>query len=233
LSAGDTVIFSSRTIPGNEKAVGKIINAFVSAGVEVITDRTALVHVSGHPRQAELAKMYAWVRPKIAVPAHGEPLHLTEHAAFAKAQGVPQVLRAFNGDLVRFAPGDASTLGKISSGRRLKDGEILLPADQECVGQRRRLAFAGVVSIAVALTPKGEMAGDPDVMIAGLPERTREGAGIDEIIDATIFETFEGLPRGKRRDADFVSTAIERAVRNSVNAVWGKKPQVHVLVVEV
>ena len=233
LSAGDTVIFSSRTIPGNEKAVGKIINAFVSAGVEVVTDRTALVHVSGHPRRAELAQMYAWVRPKIAVPAHGEPLHLSEHAAFAKAQGVPQVLRAFNGDLIRFAPGDASTLGKISSGRRLKDGEILLPVDQECVGQRRRLSFAGVVSIAVALTPKGEMAGDPDVMIAGLPERTREGAGFDEIIDATIFETFEGLPRGKRRDADFVSTAIERAVRNSVNAVWGKKPQVHVLVVEV
>jgi len=233
LSAGDTVIFSSRTIPGNEKAVGKIISAFVSTGVEVVTDRTALVHVSGHPRQAELAKMYAWVRPRIAVPAHGEPLHLTEHTAFAKAQGVPQVLRAFNGDLIRFAPGDASVVGKIASGRRLKDGEILLPVDQECVGQRRRLSFAGVVSIAVALTPKGEMAGDPDVMIAGLPERTREGAGLDEIIDATIFETFEGLPRGKRRDADFVSTAIERAVRNSVNAVWGKKPQVHVLVVEV
>ena len=118
LSAGDTVIFSSRTIPGNEKAVGKIVNAFVSAGVEVVTDRTALVHVSGHPRQAELAKMYAWVRPRIAVPAHGEPLHLTEHAAFAKAQGVPQVLRAFNGDLIRFAPGDVSALGKVASGRR-------------------------------------------------------------------------------------------------------------------
>jgi ribonuclease J len=233
LSAGDTVIFSSRTIPGNEKPVGKIINAFVSAGVEVVTDRTALVHVSGHPRQAELAKMYAWVRPKIAVPAHGEPLHLTEHAAFAKAQGVPQVLRAFNGDLIRLAPGAVSALGKVASGRRLKDGKILLPADQECVGQRRRLSFAGVVSIAVALTPKGEMAGDPDVMIAGLPERTREGVGLDEIIDAAIFEAFGSLPPAKRRDADVVSNAIERAVRNSVNAVWGKKPQVHALVVEV
>jgi ribonuclease J len=233
LSAGDTVIFSSRTIPGNEKAVGKLVNAFEATGVEVVTDRTALVHVSGHPRQAELAKMYAWVRPRIAVPAHGEPLHLTEHAAFAKAQGVPQVLRAFNGDLIRFAPGGVSALGKVASGRRLKDGAILLPPYQECVGQRRRLSFAGVVSIAVALTPKGEMAGDPDVMIAGLPERTREGAGFDEIIDAAIFEAFENLPRGKRRDPDVVSTAIERAVRNSVNSVWGKKPQVHALVVEV
>ena len=233
LSAGDTVIFSSRTIPGNEKAVGKIINAFVTAGVEVVTDRTALVHVSGHPRRAEMAKMYSWVRPRIAVPAHGEPLHLSEHAAFATAQGVPQVLRAFDGDLIRFAPGDVSAIGKIANGRRLKDGAILLPADQELVGQRRRLAFAGVVSIALALTPRGEMAGDPDVMIAGLPERTRDGAAIDALIDGAIFEAFEGLPPGKRRDPDVVSSAIERAVRNSVNAVWSKKPQVHVLVVEV
>ena len=233
LSPGDTVIFSSRTIPGNEKAVGKLINAFVSAGVEIITDRHALVHVSGHPRRAEVARMYGWLRPKMAVPAHGEALHLSEHVAFAKAQGVPQVRRAFNGDLVRFAPGDLETIGKIEHGKRLKDGDILLPASQECVGQRRRLSFAGVVSIAIALTPKGEMAGDPDVMIAGLPERTREGAGFDAIIDAAIFEAFEGLPRSKRRDADFLSSAIERSVRASVGAVWGKKPQVHALVVEV
>jgi ribonuclease J len=233
LSPGDTVIFSSRTIPGNEKAVGKLINAFATTGVEVVTDRNALVHVSGHPRRAELAKLYAWLRPKIAVPAHGEALHLSEHAAFAKAQGVPQVLRAMNGDLVRLAPGEVAAIGSVDRGRRMKDGEILLPADQECVAQRRRLSFAGVVSIALALTPRGEMAGDPDVMIAGLPERTREGAGFDEIIDAAIFETFEGLPPGKRRDPDFLSTAIERAVRNSVGVVWGKKPQVHVLVVEV
>jgi ribonuclease J len=233
LNAGDTVIFSSRTIPGNEKAVGKIINAFVTAGVEVVTDRTALVHVSGHPRRAEVAKMYAWVRPKIAVPAHGEPLHLSEHADFARAQGVPQVLRAFNGDLIRLAPGEVCALGKVTSGRRARDGVILLPADQQCVGQRRRLSFAGVVSIAIALTARGEMAGDPDVMITGLPERTREGAAIDALIDDAIFEAFESLPPGKRRDADVVSSAIERAVRGSVNAVWGKKPQVHVLVVEV
>jgi ribonuclease J len=233
LSPGDTVIFSSRTIPGNEKAVGRLINAFVTSGVEVVTDRNALVHVSGHPRRAELAKMYAWLRPRIAVPAHGEPLHLSEHAAFARAQGVPQVLRAFNGDLVRFGPGDAVAIGTISRGRRLKDGEILLPVEEDCVAQRRRLSFAGVVSIAIALTPKGEMAGDPDVMIAGLPERSRDGAGLDEIIDTAIFETFEGLSGGKRRDADSLSNAIERGVRNAVNSVWGKKPQVHVLIVEV
>jgi ribonuclease J len=159
--------------------------------------------------------MYGWVRPRIAVPAHGEPVHLTEHAAFARAQGVSQVLRAFNGDMIRLAPGEVGVSGKVTSGRRAKDGAILLPPDQESVRQRRRLSFAGVVSI------------------AGLPERTREGAAIDALIDDAIFEAFESLPPGKRRDAEVVSTAIERAVRGSVNTVWGKKPQVHVLVVEV
>jgi ribonuclease J len=233
LTSGDLVIFSSRTIPGNEKGVGKIVNGLVTQGVEVVTDRTQLVHVSGHPRRAELAKMYAWLKPKIAVPAHGEPLHLSEHVAFAKAQGVGQVVRAFNGDVVRLADGDAGVVGHVDHGRLFKDGEILLPTGDDCVGVRRKLSFAGIVSIAIALTAKGEMAGDPDVMIAGLPNRTRQGAGLDEIVDSAIFETFESLPRGKRRDADFVCGAIERAVRNAVNAAWGKKPTVHVLIVEI
>lgn len=233
LAAGDTVVFSSRTIPGNEKAVGAIINGLVTQGVEVITDRTRLVHVSGHPRRAELAKMYSWLKPKIAIPAHGEPLHLTEHVAFAKSMGVPKVLRAFNGDVVKISAEDAGVIGQVPHGRRYKDGDILLPAGEECVAERRKLSFAGVVSIALAISPKGDMVGDPDVMIAGLPKSTRDGAAIDAMIDTAIFETFEGLARGKRRDADFVSNAIERAVRNSVNSVWGKKPAVHVLVVEV
>src|SRR5277367_3578652 len=233
LAPGDIVVFSSRTIPGNEKAVGRIINGLVTQGVEVVTDRMRLVHVSGHPRRAELAKMYAWLKPRIAIPAHGEPVHLSEHVALAKALGVREVVRAFNGDVVKLVAGDAGVIGQIDHGRRYKDGEILLPAGEECVVERRKLSFAGVVSIALALTPKGEMSGDPDVMIAGLPQRTREGAAIDALIDAAIFETFESLPRGKRKDADFVSGAIERGVRNSVNAVWGKKPMVHVLVVEV
>ena len=115
----------------------------------------------------------------------------------------------------------------------MKDGEILLPSSDDCVAQRRKLAFAGIVSIAFALTAKGEMAGDPDVLIAGLPKSTRDGAGIDAAVDAAIFETFETLPRAKRRDADFVCGAVERAVRNTVDTLWGKKPMVHVLIVEV
>jgi len=233
LAAGDRVIFSSRTIPGNERAVGRIINAFCERNVEVVTDRTRLVHVSGHPRRAELRRMYEWVRPQIAVPAHGEPLHLTEHTAFAKAQGVKEVVRPFNGDVIALEAGRARPIDRVTVGRRYRDGEILLPTGDECVAERRRLSFAGVVSVALALSDKGDLVGDPDVMIAGLPKSTRDGAGFDALVDAAIFETIESLPRAKRRDADFVSTAIERAVRNSVHSVWGKRPTVHVLVVEV
>ncbi len=180
-----------------------------------------------------LRKMYAWLKPRIAVPAHGEPVHLSEHVAFAKAQGVPEVVRAFNGDVVELAEGEAGVVGQIEHGRRYKDGEILLPAGEDCVGERRKLSFAGVVSIALALSPKGEMIGRPRRHDRGPAAANPRGRGIDALIDSAIFETFESLPRGKRRDADFVSGAIERAVRNAVNAVWGKKPMVHVLVVEV
>ena len=233
LAPGDRVIFSSRTIPGNEKAVGRVINGLVEQDVEVVTDRTHLVHVSGHPRRAEMARMYDWTRPKIAIPAHGEQLHLTVHVAFAKSRGVKEVVRAFDGDVVAIEEGRAALIDRVATGRRYKDGDILLPAGAECVGERRRLAVSGVVSIALAISDKGDLVGDPDVIIAGLPQQTRDGAGLDAIIDAAIFETVENLPRAKRRDTDFVSGAVERAVRNSVNSVWGKRPTVHVLVVEV
>ncbi|HLJ52690.1 MAG TPA: ribonuclease J, partial [Rhizomicrobium sp.] len=233
LAPGDMTIFSSRAIPGNEKAVSKIINGLILQGVEVVTDRTNLVHVSGHPRRAELAKIYAWTRPKIAVPAHGEALHLAEHAAFAKAQGVANVVRARNGDIILLDAEQAGVVGEVETGRRYKDGEIVLETGDDCIAQRRKLSFAGVISIALAVTGKGELAGDPDVIIMGLPQKARGGDGMDEIIDATIFETFDNLPRPKRRDPDTLSGAIERAVRNAINAAWGKKPSVHVLIVEV
>lgn len=233
LAPGDIAIFSSRAIPGNEKAVSRIVNGLIAQGVEVVTDRTHLVHVSGHPRRAELARLYEWTRPKIAVPAHGEALHLAEHAAFAKARGVHNVVKARDGEIVLLDAEEPGIIDEIAAGRLYKDGYIVLEPGDDCVAQRRRLAFAGIVSVAVAVTAKGELAGDPDVMIAGLPDKTRAGEPIDEIIDAAIFETFDSLPRPKRRDPDVMSSAIERAVRNAVNVRWGKKPTVHVLVVEV
>ncbi len=233
LNAGDKVIFSSRTIPGNEREVGRIINNLIRSGVDVVTDRTALVHASGHPRRGEVSQLYAWTRPQIAIPAHGEDLHLAEHAAFAEARGVPHVVRARNGDIVALAPGQPAIVGQVQNGRLLKDGNILTAASDEALRIRQKLAVSGIITIALAVTAKGDLAGVPDVMTAGIPARTREGAAMDAIVDDALFQTFDQLPRQKRRDADLVSTAIEKAVRNAVASAWGKRPAVHVLVVEV
>src|SRR6202040_3252584 len=149
LNKGDCVIFSSRTIPGNEKAVGAIINGLINQGIEVITDRTHLVHVSGHPRRDELRDMISWVRPQLLIPVHGEALHLFEHAKLARAAGVPKVLICRNGDLVKLGPGDPSIIEQLPSGRLYKDGSILEDSKSRAVVERRRLAFAGCAFVAI------------------------------------------------------------------------------------
>jgi ribonuclease J len=233
LASGDRVIFSSRTIPGNEREVNRVINGLILQGVEVITDRTHLVHCSGHPRRGEVERFYGWLRPQIAIPAHGEPLHLYEHARVARAIGVPNVVPARNGDMVLLGPGSPGIVDEIATGRVAQDGTTLVALGDTLFQERRRLAHAGIVSIAVALTSHGELAGDPDVLTSGLPTRMRDGSATDKLIDEAIFATLDSLPRQRRRDFDGVSIAIERAVRSALQALWGKRPQVHVLIVPV
>lgn len=233
LSPGDRVIFSSRAIPGNEKAVGQIINSLVRQKVEVITDRTHLVHVSGHPRRDEMEAMYRWTRPRIAVPAHGEELHLAEHAAFAKAQGVPEIVRARNGMVVRLAPGRAEIIDDVPSGRLYRDGDILVEESDRAIGERRKLAFGGIVSVAIAIDGRGGISGDPVIDIMGLPSQTRKGESVLDLIADTVTQVLDGLSRPKRRDPEAVENAVDRAIRSAVNQVWGKKPACHVLVIPV
>ena len=173
-SAGDRVIYSARTIPGNEKAVGRVINLLIEQGIEVITDRTHLVHVSGHPRRAELEELIGWVKPKILIPVHGEALHLHEHAALARRCGVREVVQCRNGDLVQLAP-QVRIVDEVPSGRIYKDGSLLVDAEARTVADRRRLSFAGAISVALAITDRGEMVEEPSVDLIGIPERDRDG----------------------------------------------------------
>ena len=231
-SRGDRVIYSARTIPGNEKAVGRVINLLIEQGIEVITDRTHLVHVSGHPRRAELEQLIGWVKPKIVIPVHGEALHLSEHAALARRCGVPEVIQCRNGDLVRLSP-NPSLIDEVPAGRLYKDGTLLIEAEARTVADRRRLSFAGAVSVALALTDKGDLIEDPSVGLIGIPERDRGGGLMIEVAENAVLETLESLPRASRRDPDAVAEAVRRAVRAAVAERWGKKPmcQVHVLTV--
>ncbi|MDQ8728753.1 ribonuclease J [Bradyrhizobium sp. LHD-71] len=233
LNKGDRVIFSSRTIPGNEKAVGNIINGLVTQGIEVITDRTHLVHVSGHPRRDELREMISWVKPQILIPAHGEALHLSEHADLARKAGVPKVIVCRNGDLVKLGPGAPGVIDELPHGRLYKDGMLLETEQARAVAERRRMSFSGAAFVALAITEKGELADDPQVDLIGIPEKDLDGKTIDDRVYDVVLSTFESLPRARRRDPDSLAESIRRAVRAEVNAAWGKKPvcQVQVLTV--
>jgi ribonuclease J len=232
LAKGDRVIFSARAIPGNEKAVGRVLNGLIEQGIEVITDRTHLVHVSGHPRQAELEELIGWVKPKILIPAHGESLHLHEHARLARRLGVPTVIECRNGDLVELAP-QPGIIDEVPAGRVYKDGALLIAADARTIADRRRLSFAGAVSVAMAVTESGELAADPEIDLIGIPERGRDGALMSNIAFDAAIETFENLPRARRRDPDSVANAVRGAVRGAIAQNWGKKPMCHVHVLAV
>jgi ribonuclease J len=222
-SKGDVVIFSSRTIPGNEKGVGRVINGLVRQGIEVITDRTHLVHVSGHPRRAEMQELYRWVRPRIAIPVHGEALHLSEHAKLARAAGVPEVILCGDGDLVRLAP-DAGVIDEVPAARLYKDGALLISAEGRTVADRRRLSFSGIVIVALALSDKGQLLTDPDVELIGIPEVNADKQSMHEIAYNAAVETFESLPKARRRDPQAVEESVKRAVRAAIAGHWQKKP---------
>ncbi len=232
LSKGDRVIFSSRPIPGNEKAIGNVINGLIDQGVEVITDRTHLVHVSGHPRQAELEDMIGWVRPRTVIPVHGEALHLSEHAALARRLGA-RTLMCRNGDLVRLSPGSPEIIDEVFAGRIYKDGSLLIQAELRTVADRKRLSFSGIVSVALAINDKGQLLADPEVELIGIPDNTADGMAMTEVAYNAVVETYDTLPKARRRDPDSVAEAIRRGVRAAVAQQWRKKPNVtvHVLIV--
>jgi ribonuclease J len=229
LAPGDRVIFSSRTIPGNERPVNTIINALVDLGAEVVTDRDALVHTSGHPRRDELRQLYDWVKPRIIVPVHGEALHLHEQAKLARRSGA-QVVEARNGRMIRLAPGPAEVVESVPTGRLYRDGRLLVSHEASGVVDRRRLSFAGVVSVAIVLSDGGDILEDPTISLLGVPESDAQGETILKIAEDAVDDALDALPKPKRRDVGTVREAVRRAVRGEVDAAWGKKPQtiVHV-----
>ena len=224
MSEGDTFVFSARAIPGNELEINRIINGLTVRGVRVITDRERLVHVSGHPRRGELRTLYGWVKPKIAIPVHGEAMHLAAHGEFARELGVERVLTVKNGEMVRLAPDPVESVDEVEAGRMFKDGKII--ADLEGVGipQRRKLSFAGHIAISLVLDAKGSQVADPDIELVGLPVKDSAGRSFDEIILEAIAGTLESLPGPRRRDPDVVGEAIRRAARGAAAEAWGKKP---------
>jgi len=227
LSAGDTVIFSSRIIPGNEIAIGRIMNQLSELDARIVTERQAHVHVSGHPGRPELIEMYNWVRPQIVVPVHGEARHLAEQARLALGHGVPHAVVQKNGDVIRLAPGDPKKIDEVRVGQLVLDGDIILPANGQTVNERRRIGFGGLITVAVPVGANGELAGTPLVRPFGVPvEEDRE----DFIADATDAAARAFTPRG---DEDKVREAVRLAVRRCATLWTGKKPLVEVMMLQV
>jgi ribonuclease J len=229
LKAGDLVIFSSRTIPGNEKAISVVQNGLARQGVEMVTDNEALVHVTGHPRRDELRQMYAWVRPRIAVPMHGEVRHLREHARIARGAGVPHVITPINGEIVLLSGDPPRIIDEAPVGRLFRDGRLIVPEDEGSVRERRKLGFVGVVAVSLVLSKRGELLVEPEIALDGIPEETPSGI-IDDVVFDTIEGTLKSMPAARRRDPETVREAVRRAVRSAVDQIWGKKPIVKVLV---
>ncbi|THV25557.1 ribonuclease J [Peteryoungia ipomoeae] len=233
LAAGDTVVFSSRAIPGNEKAILDIKNGLIEQGVHIVTDSDALVHVSGHPRRNELLKMYEWTKPQILVPVHGEAAHLVAQRDLALQAGIGQVPRVRNGDVLRLAPGPAEVIDEAPFGRVYKDGRLVGSLDEMGISDRKKLAYVGHVAVNVILDSRFDFVGDPDVEAFGLPELDHEGELMEDTLYDAVLGAVESIPRSRRKELDTVREAVRRAVRSAANEAWGKKPIVTVFLTKV
>ena len=229
LVAGDSVIFSSRKIPGNEMAIGRIQNILAEKQVTMITESQAHVHVSGHPGRPELAAMYSWIRPDMLVPVHGELRHMAEQARFGADHGIKRTIVQKNGDIVRLAPDGPRKIAETHAGRLVLDGDVILPADGVTMNERRKLMVNGQISVGIAIDRSGQMIGTPDVRPLGVPVEEDRETFLAEAL-AALEKTVKAASR--KGDVETLREAVRIAVRR-VAADWtGKKPIVSVTIVQ-
>jgi len=232
LEAGDTVIFSSRIIPGNERAIGRLQNRLAALGVEIVTEHDHFVHVSGHPAQDELTRMYQMVRPRIAVPVHGETRHLMAQARLAEQCQVPQAVVTKNGEVVRLAPGPAGVIGEVPTGRLVVDGKKLLPVGGEALRSRQKMTFNGAALATIVVDGEGRLRAPPQVTVQGLGA-VEEDAALTEELRQQVADAIAALPAAERREDAALREAARLAVRRSLRAWHGKKPVTEVHLVRI
>ncbi len=231
LEKGDAVIFSSRMIPGNEKSIFALQNDLAALGVTIHTEKGNDIHVSGHPCRDELTRMYQWVRPQISIPVHGEFRHLLAHGELAKDLQVPHVFSAPNGTMVRLGPGDPKIIDHVPAGRLHLDGEVLMPADDEVMKERKRIGFSGMISVVLVTDGKGHFAAEPAIEIMGVPFDPDEPleAELAEVIDQVFQrDRFQKFHKGQSMEE-----LVRRAVRQKAREITGKKPITVVRIVEI
>lgn len=230
LSPGDTVVYSSRVIPGNEKPILETKNLLIEQGIKIIEDGDALVHVSGHPRRNELRQMYKWTRPNMLVPVHGEAAHLVAHGLLGQESGIPQIGHVRNGDILRLAPGGPEIIDTVPVGRLYKDGKLVGTDEEMGIRDRRKLSYVGHVAVNVVLDDRFNLAGDPDLIAIGVALADKKKEPLENLMLDAAIGAVESIPRVRRKNLDLVAESVRRAVRASANEAWGKKPLVTVFV---
>ncbi|WP_296819855.1 ribonuclease J [Brevundimonas sp.] len=236
LGQGDSCVFSSRVIPGNELAIGRMQDKLAERGVRLYTERDHPgIHVSGHPCRDELKQMYQWARPRIAVPTHGQRRHLIEHVNLAKDMQTPEAVALRNGDLLRLAPGMAEIIDEVPSGRLFVDGGVLSPEGSAALKERRHAAVAGMLAVAVAIDGRGKVVGDIEVRGVGLPGDA--DYSLDDALDDLAEEADAALARMKsesRLDDAAVEQAVGRALKKASQRIWDRRrPIVETLIVRI
>ena len=229
LEAGDTVIFSSKIIPGNERAIFDLINRLTRRQVDVITEEDRFVHVSGHPNRDELARMYQLLRPRIAVPVHGELRHLREHASLARDFQVGDVATVENGAMIRLAPGKPKTVDHVPHGRVAWNGRRTVPVNGTMISQRRALMSNGAAFVSVVLDRSGGLAADPAVSVLGLLED--EDPHLVENLVEDAAEAVDALSAERRHRDDDVCRDVRKALRRTLRGVFGRHPVIEIQLV--
>jgi ribonuclease J len=227
LEEGDTVIFSAREIPGNEKAITTIKDQLSRRGIRIITSDDALVHVSGHPARDELAAMYQWARPRLAIPVHGERRHLLAHAELAMSCQTPQAIVPHDGAIIRIAPGPAAIIGQAQAGKLCIDGRRIVPLESAALKGRVRMSQSGAAFVSLAMNARGDVLGMPKVTLLGLLEDDEMEEEIADLADL-VRDAVIALSKSERQDDQAVRDAARLAVRRALNASQGRKPMTEV-----
>ena len=232
IERGDTVIFSSKIIPGNEKKLYKLHNQLVKEGIEVISEENEYIHVSGHPNREDLKDMYNWIKPKCVIPVHGEHRHMIEHINFAKEMQVPYPVKVENGDIVRIYPGNKpEVFDKAPSGKLYVDGNISVEEDSQSIKERKNLSANGFIEATILITPKGNIHNRPLLTFRGLPIYEKEEF-LYELEDEIEKTTRSFSLNNKKQETNLID-ALKTTCRKFTKEKTGKRPLTNINLVRI
>jgi len=233
LDEGDTVIFSSRIIPGNEKKLFKIHNQLVKNNINVISEENAFIHVSGHPGRDEMRDMYEWIKPKISIPVHGEHRHMKEHYDFATSLGVPQPMLIENGDMIRIAPGEPKIIDKVHNGKLYVDGNRVIDDQSRFLKDRKNIAHNGLMDVTLIISKKGNLDRNPIINIKGLPFNDEELDGCFYEMEDEILKTSKAYSLNNKKHEKNLIDALKSNLKKIIYSKTRKRPYTNITLIRV